>query len=825
MHKYLLFSVIIGMAPLYGAYFYDLNKDGYLDIVISCTHGNYSNWDVPSYIYWGSPNGYSESNRTELFLWGTNYNSIADLNGDGWLDIVFSGRYATYIIFGKSSGYDTVGMQRLQTGYTVGNAITDLNGDGFLDIIVTEQDNGYCTIFWGSEYGYSDTVKTKLLANKARDVSVGDINGDGTIDLVVTQADYYKYAYIYYGEVTYSFPYRNYRRDSLPAYASCVKVADVNKDGFVDIVFSNHHTPGDPSTWDYSVNSYIYWGAASGFDTTVRTELPTYGTWDNAVYDLNGDGYNDLIFANLNYSAIGENSYIYWGSANGFSSNNRTELPTMGAHGIYVGDINYDGYVDIIFTNIYNSSGGYDAYSYIYWGSATGYSPSNRDSIFAWYGLSTEDNEIPKPSVSNLLRVRSVYGTPGCEVTLPVEMRNSQSVGGVQFVIKFDKNLLTLTPVPVNLGEYASNMELMYNIWDDSVKVCIYSTSGEVIESGEGVLAEVNFDINSSAQYGDSTFIDLMDVVVSDANANELTFEVEDGWIYFAEGMKGDVNKDGKVDILDVVRTINIILGIGEEPTEYELWAADVVPPPHGDGEVNVLDVVGIIAMILHEEIDLSTNEVTATVELGNPVGTGSELTVPVKLTNSGEIRGLQFTFVYDPDAVEIKDVLPKDRCTNFKVSYNTNDNKLTVLVYDEDGAVLNSGSGEILEIPVAIKGDLNGNPPLALESCVLATQDAREVNTTLLQKPTIVILGYPNPVKDNLMIDCYASGNLKKIAVYDMLGRMVRTLEPVKISHGLYRAEWDTKDNTGRKVRTGHYFIRGVMENYEGVNKVTIVR
>ena len=57
----------------------------------------------------------------------------------------------------------------------------------------------------------------------------------------------------------------------------------------------------------------------------------------------------------------------------------------------------------------------------------------------------------------------------------------------------------------------------------------------------------------------------------------------------------GDVNADGVIDVLDVVRAVHIILETGEPPSEYELWASDV----NTDGEINVLDVVGIVKKIL----------------------------------------------------------------------------------------------------------------------------------------------------------------------------------------------------------------------------------
>ena len=58
-------------------------------------------------------------------------------------------------------------------------------------------------------------------------------------------------------------------------------------------------------------------------------------------------------------------------------------------------------------------------------------------------------------------------------------------------------------------------------------------------------------------------------------------------------GMKGDVNGDGVVNIVDVVRVVNIILG--DEATAYERWAADC----NEDGHIDILDLVGIINVIL----------------------------------------------------------------------------------------------------------------------------------------------------------------------------------------------------------------------------------
>jgi Tol biopolymer transport system component len=59
--------------------------------------------------------------------------------------------------------------------------------------------------------------------------------------------------------------------------------------------------------------------------------------------------------------------------------------------------------------------------------------------------------------------------------------------------------------------------------------------------------------------------------------------------------MKGDINRDGDIDIHDIVRAVNIILEVDPPPTEYELWAADC----NGDGDIDIVDVVGIVGVIV----------------------------------------------------------------------------------------------------------------------------------------------------------------------------------------------------------------------------------
>ena len=55
-----------------------------------------------------------------------------------------------------------------------------------------------------------------------------------------------------------------------------------------------------------------------------------------------------------------------------------------------------------------------------------------------------------------------------------------------------------------------------------------------------------------------------------------------------------DLNLDGTINIVDIISTVNIIIG-GIEPTDLELCAGDV----NGDETINIVDVISIVNFIL----------------------------------------------------------------------------------------------------------------------------------------------------------------------------------------------------------------------------------
>ncbi len=368
----ILLLALIAISILSSIFAQDLNGDGHPDLIFS-NYYNGSSHNTNSYIYWGNgTSGYSS--KTELATQGAIASAVADLNNDGKQDIIFANHYSggyninSFVYWGADSNpYSTKMNLATQGAYDV--QVSDLNADGYNEIVFSNYHNGSTRninsyIYWGAASN-PYTSRTDLATSGALESNIVDLNNDGYKDIIFSNhhndSSYLIDSYIYWGGAS---GYSSSNRTGLATKGGFASdVADLNNDGYLDIVFANYHNGSTRNT-----TSYIYWGAASNAYAT-KTELQTMGAVDVKIADLNQDGRLDLVFANYhNDSAYAINSYIYWGDQSNLYSS-RTELATLGAYSADVADLNGDGYLDVAFANHYNGS--YAVNSYIYWGAAS----------------------------------------------------------------------------------------------------------------------------------------------------------------------------------------------------------------------------------------------------------------------------------------------------------------------------------------------------------------------------------------------------------------------------------------------------------------------
>ena len=408
----------------------DINGDGYSDILIGARDyddgGNIDEGRV--FVYHGSASGLSatpdntpdDADQANAFF-GVSVACAGDVNGDGFSDVIIgaityddgpnTNEGRAFVYFGSASGLsatpsstpDDADHAFAQFGISVASA-GDVNGDGYSDVIVgaPNYDNGNpnegaAFVYHGNPSGLSITLQAQLENNQISQTgysvaSAGDVNADGYSDVIVG-ARYFTNgqtnegaAFVYHGSATglNSTIQSTLEINVANAFfgSSVASAGDVNGDGYSDVIVSAPQaTPGGCA-------AYVFHGSAAGVVNAVQTQLTNvFGAWiinlDVAsAGDVNGDGYSDVILGEF-YFTNGQSqeggAFVYHGSATGITTTIQTQLEInqAGAHfGLSVagaGDVNGDGYSDVIVgANWFDNGQSDEGAAFVYHGSAAG---------------------------------------------------------------------------------------------------------------------------------------------------------------------------------------------------------------------------------------------------------------------------------------------------------------------------------------------------------------------------------------------------------------------------------------------------------------------
>jgi len=326
------------------------------------------------------------------------------------------------------------------------------------------------------------------------------------------------------------------------------------------------------------------------------------------------------------------------------------------------------------------------------------------------------------------------------------------------------------------VAETSSSDPFLFNLGDvvgfSNINPDGYSTSD----------SPISFSVTSDVPEGYTASID----VTFSADGNDEWVSSFNVTIYHNCGV-ADVNADGILNVLDIVRVVNMIVNSGVPSTDFEECASDV----SGDGNTNILDVIGIINMVLDEDRPTYSN-----------VATSSRIILNEKSLNivpNGPVSGIQMSIV--ADEIFINPALDMD------VVMNKIDDSYEVLVYSIDGKVISNNTSLFLT-----------NDQYEISSIIIANTDAEEVEIDFDFMPESFVLNqnHPNPFNPITNIEfSIQKESFVTLKVMNLLGREIQTLVNDITPSGFYSVQWDGRTTSGSLAPSGIYIYQ--LQSIEG--------
>lgn len=327
----------------------DLHDTGRTDVVLVNNGENDASQRHASFVYRQPSDGGTWSLAEQLPTTKPMSVAIADFRRRGRLDLVFAPARTDHLELFESTPDGFVGPIPIPLPASAGPrrprflSCADLDGDGWLDLVVPDLgDDGGLLILYGGPDGFDPARSQVIPSGKVLSSRVADLDGDGWLDLVVggytgdDEGDPYRtHVYIYWGGPE---GYSNDRRQQLPGqFVHDLCVADLDRDGRLDIVVSNYH-----GLRTRDLDSVIYWNSADGFSPENSTRFPVGSGAGVLAADLDGNGWKDLVL--IHHKQHGNHSTrseIWHNGPEGFRPEARTLLTTAGPHAFTGQDIGH----------------------------------------------------------------------------------------------------------------------------------------------------------------------------------------------------------------------------------------------------------------------------------------------------------------------------------------------------------------------------------------------------------------------------------------------------------------------------------------------------
>jgi hypothetical protein len=314
----------------------DVNNDGNLDLVMCRGQAGQSNIEA----LLGAGDGSFPTRRLSVVRAGVDI-ELGDLNGDELLDLAvaeFTGPTGSvYAPLGNGDGTFTVFQESVLSmgDRTSSVRIADLNGDGALDIVATNRDSNTVSVRLavGASFGFQPAVHYAV-GSLPLSVDTTDLNGDGALELAVANFGSNSVS-ILMGSGDGAFaPAQSFPAGGAPF---SLRAGDFDRDGKTDLAVTN----------DTARTVSILIGLGDGTLEPPQPYAANRNPRSVMSEDLNADGVLDLVLVNT----FANNVAVLLGRGDGTFRAASFYGVQVEPSSLTVGDVNKDGAPDLIVTN------------------------------------------------------------------------------------------------------------------------------------------------------------------------------------------------------------------------------------------------------------------------------------------------------------------------------------------------------------------------------------------------------------------------------------------------------------------------------------------
>jgi len=281
----------------------DMDLDGDLDLVVSNDRP-----DPNYILFNDGSGHFDQRQDVGDPQWPTRNSTVADINSDGRPDIVVANRSGdprpesreggspppgdNHLCLNRPTGMGIrMDCSPLSSGSATTISIADLNSDGFLDLVVPYRDGGQSQVLVGDGSGIANiTVPFGPPDASFRAALAVDVNGDDLLDLVAI-SDKARETTYYLQQTPFAFS-EGYRLDSGEFIPYALAIADLDADGRDDILVGYRE-----------IASRLFLAREAGFEEIAlgNDEGSAYG-FDTG--DINQDGMLDIVLARSGASDV-----------------------------------------------------------------------------------------------------------------------------------------------------------------------------------------------------------------------------------------------------------------------------------------------------------------------------------------------------------------------------------------------------------------------------------------------------------------------------------------------------------------------------------------